>query len=155
VRVLLDSNILVRLSRRDDAQFQIATQSIEAIRRDGHSICLIPQSLRQFWVVATRPREANGLGLGLSEAKELRTSFQQLFPTISDTAEVHVHWLRLTEEPGALGKKAHDVGYVAAMLAHGIESILTFDEGDFTRFAHIIKVWTPDRYLRERQQSQV
>lgn len=155
MRVLLDSNILVRLSRRDDPQFQVATQSIEAIRRDGHTICLIPQSLREFWVVATRPRESNGLGLGLSEAKELRTSFEQLFPTISDTAEVHVHWLRLTEEPGALGKKAHDVGYVAAMQAHGIESILTFDEGDFTRFAHIINVWTPERCVGQGRQSQV
>jgi predicted nucleic acid-binding protein len=36
------------------------------------------------------------------------------------------------------GKQVHDANVVATMLTHGITRLLTFNTGDFSRFADII-----------------
>jgi hypothetical protein len=41
---------------------------------------------------------------------------------------------------GISGKNAHDARLVAAMIVHGVSSILTFNAKDFTRYAEIVVV---------------
>jgi hypothetical protein len=38
---------------------------------------------------------------------------------------------------GVLGKSAHDARLIAAMLAHGVTRLLTFNVADFNRFPGI------------------
>jgi predicted nucleic acid-binding protein len=46
-------------------------------------------------------------------------------------------WERLVTGNRVSGKNAHDARLVAAMVVHGIESILTFNTQDFIRYKEI------------------
>lgn len=69
MRVLLDTSILVRLSRAGDSNYARAASAIPKLIGDGYEICIVPQVFYEFWSVATRPANANGLGLSIDEAK--------------------------------------------------------------------------------------
>lgn len=144
---LLDSNILVRLSNKDDPQFAEAAQAVEAVRKSGHELNCTPQTIREFWVVGTRPRENNGLGLAVHEARALVARFGSLFPLRPETPAVYDGWLRLVTNFAVCGKKAHDTGYIAAMQAHEIGDLLTFNRADFERYSALVRIWTPLEFI--------
>ncbi len=100
-------------------------------------ICVLAQSLYEFWVIATRPREQNGLGLSATETKSRLDKFQKLFMLKTDRAAVYSEWKQLVTQHAVMGKPAHDARLVAAMKVHGITHLLTFNTDDFKRFQDI------------------
>ena len=66
--VLLDSNILTRLAQHTHPMHATARDAVAALRQGGDTLFIVPQNLYEFWVVATRPIAANGLGLTAAEA---------------------------------------------------------------------------------------
>jgi hypothetical protein len=60
--VLLDTNVLLRLSDGASADQPVATQAISHLRLRGDRSCLTAQNIVEFWAVATRPVDVNGLG---------------------------------------------------------------------------------------------
>jgi hypothetical protein len=84
MRILIDSNILCRLARRDDPQHEEARQALRIAIQRGTVLIICPQVEREFWAVATRPRAENGLGMTPDETvaslREWRGSFF-LLPT--------------------------------------------------------------------------
>jgi predicted nucleic acid-binding protein len=98
------------------------------------------QSLYEFWVVATRPREQNGLGLSAVEAQARLDEFQKLFTLKTDRPEIYAEWKQLVTQHSVMGKPAHDARIAAAMKVHGITHLLTFNVGDFKRFQQITVV---------------
>jgi predicted nucleic acid-binding protein len=97
----------------------------------------VPQVLYELWVVATRPKNVNGLGLTASEASAELTRLQSLFLLLPDTPQVFPLWSQLVAAQGIVGKNAHDARLVAAMAAHGVRALLTFNVKDFARFSAI------------------
>jgi len=67
--VVLDANVLLRFADSTAAQHPTASAALSALRAQGDSLRTIPQSLYEFWVVATRPIANNGLGLSITEAE--------------------------------------------------------------------------------------
>lgn len=62
-----------------------------------------------------------------------------------DNAQVYGRWRGLILIPGVSGTKVHDARLVAAMLAHGLTHILTFNVKDFQRYVPLgITVVHPD-----------
>jgi len=57
-----------------------------------------------------------------------------MFPLLPETANVYLEWRRLVIAHQIVGKNAHDLRIVAAMIVHGLSQILTFNTGHFTRF---------------------
>ena len=57
------------------------------------------------------------------------------FAVFADTPAVFDEWKRLVAAYKVTGKPSHDARLVAAMLAHGITHILTFNDQDFRRYA--------------------
>lgn len=55
MRYLLDTNILTRLSNRSDTEHAVVAQAIHALVQQGHTLCLVPQTIYEFWTVASRP----------------------------------------------------------------------------------------------------
>jgi predicted nucleic acid-binding protein len=151
--ILVDSNILCRLARSDDPQHLVAKQAIELCLQRREELLLTPQAQREFWVVATRPRDRNGLGLNPNEAAQHLTDFEQFCSFLPDTPAVQEHWRHLVTQHQVSGKDAHDAGFVAAMQAHGIGQILTFNAEDFQRYGRQITILTPEQLARERQQE--
>jgi len=130
---VLDANILVRLADTTDAMHSTADKATKALRAGGAVLRTLPQSLFEFWVVATRPREKNGLGLSVSDAENFVDLFVRAYWTIPDDPALLTYWRVLVVRYATLGKQAHDARYVASMQAHGITHLLTFDT-DFNRY---------------------
>jgi len=60
-RYLLDTNVLLRATNKASSQHAATVQSMAALAAQGHDLVVAPQVLVEFWAVATRPLEANGL----------------------------------------------------------------------------------------------
>jgi predicted nucleic acid-binding protein len=61
--ILLDTNILLRIIEPAHPMHQTAVDALVVLTQAKETICIVPQTLYEFWVVATRPRADNGLGL--------------------------------------------------------------------------------------------
>jgi predicted nucleic acid-binding protein len=113
------------------------------LRRDwstqnaGHTLCVVPQNLYEFWVVCTRPLANNGLGKSVAEAAAEVAKLKTIFTLLDDTPAVFPTWEQLVSTHAVLGKNAHDARLVAAMLVHGVTHLLTFNDADFRRFTAI------------------
>jgi predicted nucleic acid-binding protein len=135
--VLLDTNILTRLAQHSHPMHAAARDGVAALQAGGRTLFIVPQNLYEFWVVATRPAAANGLGLTAAEADAELARLQGLFPLLADTPAILSEWRRLVVAHTVLGKNGHDARLVAAMLVHGLVELLTFNLADFARFPGI------------------
>lgn len=142
MRVLADANVLLRMAEPNHPSYRTATDATASLMARGRAVVIVPQSVYEFWVVATRPVAVNGLGLSAAEAEAEVQRFSSSFTVFDDDPGVYPVWLRLVTTTPVLGKKAHDARLVAAMRVHGIDHILTFNDADFRRFAGIT-VLTP------------
>lgn len=134
---LLDSNILVRLSQVENPQHYTANDAIRFLHSSSENLFIAPQNIIEFWSVATRPVENNGLGLNIAETKNEISKYKQLFVLVDDTPHIFRQWERLVDRYNVSGKNVHDVRLVAAMLEHNITHLLTFNIKDFKRFSEI------------------
>ncbi len=137
MNVLLDTNILARLAQHTHPLHATARDAVAALQQSGATLLLVPQNFYEFWVVATRPVAANGLGFSATQADAELARLEALFPLLSDTPALLAEWRRLVVAYGVLGKNGHDARLVAALLVHGLTHLLTFNVADFARFPGI------------------
>jgi predicted nucleic acid-binding protein len=140
---LVDTNLLLRAAQPQHPMNPAATQALEALRRRGEQPCVIPQNLIEFWAVATRPIERNGLGMTAGQAEAEITQLEALFRVLPDAAEIYPEWRRLVTTHAVLGLNVHDARLVAAMKVHHLTHLLTFNVADFRRYGEITVV-SPD-----------
>jgi len=134
--ILLDTNLLVRMTRPTDPHCRVAREAIQKYRAQGERLIIVPQNLYEFWTVATRPAGlpptgGNGLGLTTSQAAQWVRFFQRRFILLPDQDQLSALWLNLVETHKVAGIRAHDVRLVAAMQSYGITQLLTFNVADF------------------------
>ena len=134
---LLDTNVLLRGLDRNHPQCRVVRRAIIALRRQEKQLCLAPQNLIEFWAVATRPVDANGLGMSIEWSAAQLAKMKHFFVILPDTAEALPEWERLVIQHRVSGKKTHDARLVAAMNVHGVSHILTFNGADFSRYSGI------------------
>ncbi len=96
--------------------------------------CLAAQILVEFWAVATRPVDANGLGMSCVWATAQIARMKRFFVILSENADVQPEWERLVAQHSVSGKKVHDARLVAIMNVHHVSRILTFNTADFSRY---------------------
>lgn len=135
--VLLDSNILLRFSQIGSLQHPAARKAIIRLRLASEDIYIVPQNIVEFWSVATRPMESNGLGLSILETKIEIRKFKRLFDLRDDPPNIFRVWESLVDKHTVRGRNVHDARLVAAMLEYRITRILTFNGKDFKRFSEI------------------
>jgi predicted nucleic acid-binding protein len=138
--ILVDTNVLLRVLEVSHSQHHLATSAVASLRSNGHRLVVTPQVVYELWVVATRPTAKNGLGLSANRAAKEIESIRRLYAIVHDDKEVFDAWCSLMTKYHVLGKTAHDAHLVAAMIRHGITHLLTFNAGDFARFAEITVV---------------
>ncbi|AOX01560.1 twitching motility protein PilT [Moorena producens PAL-8-15-08-1] len=137
---LVDTNVLLRLVQKTSPMHPDARKAIFILRRQGVSLCIIPQNLIEFWAVATRPISNNGLGLSIDEASQATDKIKRLFVLYPDTPGILAEWESIIIKHQVKGKQVHDARLVAAMVTHKITHLLTFNIDDFKRFSEIISV---------------
>ena len=103
---------------------------------------IVPQILYEYWVVATRPQEVNGLGLDVASAERAVAEWMTVFKLLLDERGVFGHWRDLVSAHEVKGKNAHDARLVAAMPRHRVTTLVTFNTPDFARFTGI-NVFSP------------
>ena len=138
--LLLDTNILTRAAQPSHPMHQGALDAVTTLRAEGEELCVVPQNLIEFWVVATRPRAVNGLEMKTSHAAIELARIKSLFRLLPDTPSVFAEWEKLVLLHSVSGKKAHDARIVAAMKTYSVTTLLTFNTSDFRRYPGIITV---------------
>ncbi|MCC5608613.1 type II toxin-antitoxin system VapC family toxin [Nostoc sp. CHAB 5834] len=137
---LVDTNILLRLVQKNSPMHFDTQRAILMLKRQGELLYIIPQNLIEFWAVATRPINSNGLGLSTAQAVEETNKLKKIFILHLDTPAIFREWESLIVKYQVMGKKVHDARLVAAMITHQITHLLTFNIDDFKRFPEIVVV---------------
>jgi predicted nucleic acid-binding protein len=151
VAILIDNSILARLCRADDPQHTSSVDAIRILTEQGEDLIISPQCLREFFAVATREREANGLDMTPREAHEQMERFRASFTFLPEIAGIFGEWLKLIRDFDVKGKAIHDANHVAFMLTHGVGKVLTLDAG-FERYdGKVIQMLTTDSVIKQRQ----
>jgi predicted nucleic acid-binding protein len=134
---LIDSNILLRIARRDDPDHAIVEAAMLKLAEARAVLYYTHQNIAEFWNVATRPVDRNGFGLTAAEAdREVRT-IERGMVLLPDSEAVYYEWRRLVVANSVVGVKVHDARLAAAMIVHGVTHLLTLNPDDFIRYSSI------------------
>lgn len=136
----VDTNVLLRSIDDRHAAQPVAQNALLALRDHGETVSIFPQNLVEFWAVATRPSANNGLGWNVDRAEIELANLKYLFPVLADTEAILSEWERLVIHYRVIRKQSHDARLVAAMIAHKVTSLLTFNNDDFKRYSEITVV---------------
>jgi predicted nucleic acid-binding protein len=140
MKVLVDTNLLIRSALPFNSLHKTAVLSVQNLRDRGDDLFIVPQCLYEFWVVATRPAANNGLGMSLQQAAAELVKLKILFHLLPETRAAYAEWEKLILQYQVIGKQAHDTRFVAVMVIHALNHILTFNFSDFKRFTNITAI---------------
>ncbi len=146
VMILVDTNILGRLTDSTDPQCGIARSAVQSLHARHERIIIVPQICYEFWAVATRklgphPTGENGLGMTPAQASQWLRYFARRFTILMDHEDLLSRWHEMVTTMGIRGGRSHDARLAAAMLTYGIKQLLTFNAIHFRRFP--IRVMDP------------
>jgi len=141
---LPDTSIIIRLYDSNNPICGIIRNCLDKLERNGEQLFIVPQILIEFWTVATRPTDVNGLGMTINEAERELENLQKLFKVLPENERIFDEWKTLVIKHKVSGKPTHDARIAAAMIAHKIENILTLNPSDFKRFTEIKAVKPQD-----------
>lgn len=134
--ILLDTNILGRITDSTDPQCAAARRAVHRMLASRERLFIVPQNLYEFWAVATRrrgpsPTGQNGLGMSFNQASQWLRFFQRRFALLPDHADLFAQWHALVTTHGVGGFRSYDARLVAAMQTYRISRLLTFNGSDF------------------------
>jgi len=137
VGVLIDTNVLLRRAQPSHSSYSVAVESIAGLLASNTPVYFTPQNISEFWNVATRPIENNGLGLTHELVIAELTIIEELLTLLPESPAVYSEWKRLVALHRVIGSKVYDARLVATMNVYGVQSILTFNAADFTRYLNV------------------
>lgn len=132
-----DTNILLRSVEPNHPMHQETLAALALLKSSGHSLCIFPQQIIEFWHVATRPADKNGLGFNHQQTQIEVEKIEKLFQLILDLPAIYGAWKQLVIAHSVSGKQVYDARIAAAMTVHSITHLLTYNTADFKRFAAI------------------
>lgn len=77
------------------------------------------------------------MGLSPQDAARELAELESFVTVLSESADVYRRWKTILILHKVRGVHAHDARLVAAMQAHGVKQLLTFDAGDFAKYNEI------------------
>jgi predicted nucleic acid-binding protein len=132
---LVDTNILLRMTRRSDPQHQLVDTALSRLASQRTILHYTHQNIAELWNAMTRPVVRNGLGLTVAEAEREVRAIEAGMTLLPDSEAVYREWRRIVVQHGVLGVQAHDARLAAAMYVHAVGQILTLNVSDFIRFS--------------------
>jgi len=137
MRVLVDTNILLRSAQPNHPQSSQATHAVSRLIRQRDAVFFCSQNIAEFWNVATRPADKNGLGLSQEEVLREVSNIEGLLTLLPDIPAIYTAWKAIVRDHKVQGVQVYDARLVALMSVYAIESILTFNDADFQRYRNI------------------
>ncbi len=138
MKILVDTNILLRTTQPKNQMYPVAMQAVKALLIAGEEVCVFNQSLIEFWNAATRDIALNGLRFSPAQADAELTRIEALLTILPDHPAIYAEWRKLVVMHSVSGKQVHDTRIAAAMNVYGVAQILTFNMGDFKRFQNLL-----------------
>jgi predicted nucleic acid-binding protein len=114
-RYLIDTNVLLRLSRQDDPQQALISAAIGELGRQRSELCYSMQNIAECWNVFTRPAERNGYGLTVDETDERVRYIERTMTYLPDNEQVYAIWRELVMANNVRGVQVHDARLAAIM----------------------------------------
>lgn len=105
--------------------------------RQKDAVFFCSQNIAEFWNVATRPADLNGLGLSHEEVLQEVSSIERLLTLLPDIPAIYPAWKEIVADNKVQGVKVYDARLVAIMTVYAVESVLTFNTEDFKRYSNI------------------
>jgi predicted nucleic acid-binding protein len=137
MRVLVDTNILLRSVQPNHPLCTQATHAVSKLIRQQDAIFFCAQNIAEFWNVATRPADRNGLGLSPEEVLQEVSNIEKSLTLLPDVPAIYGAWKRIVATHKVQGVKVYDARLAAIMSVYTVESILTFNSVDFERFPNV------------------
>ena len=131
---LVDTNILLRITRRSDPQHKIVDTALARLAGQGTTLYYTHQNIAELWNAMTRPVERNGLGLSIAETEREVRAIEAGMSLMPDNEAVYREWRRIVVRYSVSGVQVHDARLAAAMYVHSVSHILTLNVADFSRF---------------------
>jgi predicted nucleic acid-binding protein len=139
LRFFLDTNILIYYLSPLSPFYPATKQTLRRLIASGSMFFIAPQTLYEFWVMATRPEVNGGLGFPPEKARReihlLLRRFQLLDDSVADWSDI----INLAVAEGIIGRRIHDARIIAVMRAHGLTDVLSFDS-DLDFFSGIHRI---------------
>jgi predicted nucleic acid-binding protein len=135
---LVDTNILLRITRRSDPHYKIVDLDLAKLAGQGTTLGFTHQNIAELWNTMTRPVSRNGLGLSVAEAEREVQAIEQGMSLLPDSAAVYQEWREIIVKYGFRGFQVYDARLAAAMRVHGVSHILSLNVADFSRFEGLI-----------------
>src|SRR6266478_6826214 len=137
---LVDTNILLRITRRSDPQHKVVDTAVARLAGQGSGLHYTHQNIAELWNSMTRPIARNGLGLTAAEAEQEVRAIESGMTLLPDGEAVYREWRRIVVEYGVSGVQVHDARLAAAMYVHHVDHLLTLNVADFSRFTGLTAV---------------
>jgi predicted nucleic acid-binding protein len=134
---LIDTNVLLRLFRKDDPLHQLIKATLSDLNGQGTGLYFSLQNIAEFWNVCTRPAGRNGFGLTTAETNKCIEQLEHTMTFLPGNERVYSIWRQLVIANDVRGVQVHDAHLVAIMLTYGLTKILTLNQSDFMRYAEI------------------
>ena len=143
-RYLLDTNILLRSSDKTSSRYSLAVNAVACLLSQRDECVITAQVLIEFWVVATRPVEVNGLGWNVQRTQNQINQLLSQFSLLEETPQIFPNWLQLVTTHSVMGKRTHDLRLIAVMKTYEITHLLTFNPDDFLKTSDLTIVHPSD-----------
>jgi len=140
VSCLVDTNILLRISRRSDPQHMLVDAALARLAGQGTTLFYAHQNIAELWNAMTRPVARNGLGLTVADADRFVQAIESGMSLLPDNEAVYREWRRIVVQYGVSGVQVHDARLAAAMYVHHVDHLLTLNVADFSRFTGLTAV---------------
>ncbi len=135
--ILCDTNLLLYSAQPDAPQFNEAFGFIRRSLTRGEQLVVFLQNLAEFWNVATRTRDRNGLGFSSGRADAEMDYLLESVAVLPDHVTTAEIWRSLVRQHDVRGVQVHDARLVAGMKAYGISQVATYNGKDFARYSDV------------------
>ena len=140
VSCLVDTNILLRISRRSDPEHMLVDTALARLAGQGTTLFYAHQNIAELWNAMTRPVARIGLGLTVADADRFVQAIESGMSLLPDNEAVYREWRRIVVQYGVSGVQVHDARLAAAMYVHHVDHLLTLNVADFSRFTGLTAV---------------
>lgn len=103
---LVDTNILLRMTRRSDPQHKSIDTALAKLATRGTLLHYTHQNIAQLWNAITRPVLRNGFGLSVEDAEREVRAIEAGMVLLPDSEAVYHEWRRIVLQHSVLGVHA-------------------------------------------------
>jgi predicted nucleic acid-binding protein len=137
---VVDTNILLRMTRRSDPQHGQVDAALAYLAGQGTVLYYTHQNIAELWNSMTRPVTRNGFGLTVAEAEQAVRAIERGMSLLPESEAVYREWRRIVVQYGVLGVQVHDARLAAVMSVYRVNHILTLNVADFSRYSGLTAV---------------